>query len=372
MVVKKTAPRRQFLKTAGAAGIGAAAAVASPAIAQSSPEIKWRMALSWPKSLDTLYGACEVFSKRLAEMTDNKFQVQVFAGGELVPALQVLDAVQTGTVECGHTASYYYFGKDDAFVFGSELPFGMNSRQKIGWLMHGGGLELLNEFYSDYNCVWTPMGNTHCQMGGWFRKQIKTVDDLKGLKFRLGGFAGRIMQKVGAVPQQIAGGDIYPSLEKGTIDGAEWVGPYDDEKLGFYKVARFYHYPGWWETSSSSGLFINKEKFAALPKNYQAMVHAAAHEAGMWMQAKYDAQNPDALKRLVANGTVLTPFTPEVMDACWKAANTLYDEINAKNPKFKKIYDNYVAFRDNEYLWTQVTDYTMDSYMIRYRNMKKG
>ncbi|MDO9561063.1 MAG: ABC transporter substrate-binding protein, partial [Bradyrhizobium sp.] len=223
--------RRDFIKVTGAGVVGAAA-MAAPAIAQSTPEIKWRMAASWPKSLDTLFGGAEMMCKMVAEATDNKFQIQIFAAGEIVPGLQVLDAVQNGTVECGHTASYYYFGKDPTFTFGSAVPFGPNQRINQAWYMLGGGKELLNEFYKGFNVHSLLAGNTGCQMGGWFRKEIKTVEDLKGLKFRIGGFAGRVLQKLGAVPQQIAGGDIYPALEKGTIDGAEWVGPYDDEKLG--------------------------------------------------------------------------------------------------------------------------------------------
>jgi len=363
--------RRKFLKAGGAAGLGAAsAAVAAPAIAQSAPEVRWRQTTSWPKSLDTLYGGAEQIAARVAALTDNKFQIQTFAAGEIVPGLQVLDAVQNGTVECGHTALYYYFGKDDTFVFGSALPFGMNSRMQTAWLIHGGGLDLLNEFLKGYNSYLLPGGNTNAQMGGWFRKQIVKVDDMKGLKFRLGGFAGKIMQRVGVVPQQIAGGDIYPALEKGTIDGAEWVGPHDDEKLGFYKVAKFYHYPGWWEPSSTTGFIANLEKFNSLPKQYKEALTSACFETSNWVASKYDASNASALKRLASQGTVLQPFSPEVMDACYKAAQELYAEINAKNPAFKKIYDSYTAFMADGYLWHQVADYTMDSYMIRYRNQK--
>jgi TRAP-type mannitol/chloroaromatic compound transport system substrate-binding protein len=363
--------RRRFLKGAGLAAAGTATTIAAPAIAQSAPEVKWRMAASWPKSLDTLYGGADHICKRVAEMTDNKFQIQPFAAGELVPGLQVLDAVQTGTVECGHTAHYYYFGKDDAFIFGSVAPFTMNSRMQNAWLLHGGGLDLLNEFLKSYNMRSIPAGNTNAQMGGWFRKQIKTVDDLKGLKFRIAGFAGKVMQKLGVVPQQLAGGDIYPALEKGTIDGAEWVGPYDDEKLGFVKVAKFYHYPGWWEGNATISLIVNQDKWNALPKTYQEILTAASLETNTWMSTKYDAVNPAALKRLVGQGAVLTPFPPEVMDACYKAAQELYVEIGAKNPAFKKFFDSQSAFLDDGYLWTQVADYTFDSYMIRYRNAKK-
>jgi TRAP-type mannitol/chloroaromatic compound transport system substrate-binding protein len=363
--------RRKFIKGAAVGAVGTTA-LAAPAIAQAMPEVKWRQTTSWPKSLDTLYGAAEHLAKRVAELTDNKFQIQTFAGGEIVPALQVLDAVQNAQVECGHTALYYYFGKDDTFVFGSALPFGMSSRMQNAWLLHGGGQALLNEFFAKYNSHFIPAGNTSCQMGGWFRKEIAKSDDLKGLKFRLGGFAGKIMQRVGVVPQQIAGGDIYPALEKGTIDGAEWVGPHDDEKLGFYKVAKFYHYPGWWEPSSTIGFIANTTKWNELPKIYKEALTSACLEANVWAPAKYDALNPPALKRVIAGGAVLRPFSPEVMDTCYQAAQGLYKELSEKNPSFKKIYDSYTAFMADGYLWHQIADYTMDSYMIRYRNQQKG
>ena len=232
-----------------------------------------------PKGYDTIYGAAETFSRMVAEMTDNRFQVQSFAGGEIVPALQALDAVQNGTVEACHTAMYYYWGKDPTFAFGTAVPFGLNSRQEDAWMYHGGGIDLFNEFLKDYNVYGLPGGNTGCQMGGWFRKEIRTVADLNGLKFRIGGFAGAVLQKLGVVPQQIAGGDIYPALEKGTIDAAEWVGPYDDEKLGFNKVAPVYHYPGWWEGGAMLHFGFGVEKFNALPKNYKAILTAAAMAA---------------------------------------------------------------------------------------------
>ena len=359
--------RRKFIKGAAAGGVGATA-IAAPAIAQSTPEVKWRLTTSWPKSLDALHGGALRIGERVSELTDGKFQIQTFAAGELVPGLQVLDAVQNGTVECGHTAMYYYFGKDDTFVFASALPFGLNVRQHNAWLQEGGGMKLLNDFLKSYNVTMFPAGNSNCQMGGWFSKEIKTVDDLKGLKFRMGGFAGKIMQRLGVVPQQIAAGDIYPALEKGTIDGAEWIGPYDDEKLGFVKVAKFYHYPGWWEPSSTLGFIVNNDKFNELPKQYKEALASATAEINAWIGNKYDAINPGALKRLVAAGAVLKPFPPEVMDASWKASNDLYKEIGEKNLAFKKMYDSYVAFRSDAYLWTSVADFTMDSYMIRYRN----
>lgn len=357
--------RRKFLQ---AAGVGlAATAIAKPAIAQSTPEIKWRLTSSFPKSLDTLWGVAEVFSKAVAEATDNKFQIQAFAAGEIVPGLQAADAVSNGTVEMCHTASYYYFGKDPTFAFGTAVPFGLNSRMQNAWMFQGGGMELMNEFYKKFNIYGIPGGNTGCQMGGWFRKEINTPADLNGVKMRIGGFAGRVMAKLGVVPQQIAGGDIYPALEKGTLDACEWVGPYDDEKLGFYKVAPHYYYPGWWEGSAMLHNFINIEKWNQLPKGYQSVIRTAADMSYAWMQAKYDAANPPALKRLVAAGTKLHPFTPTVMDASYKAANELYAETSATNADFKKVYDAMVAFRSDQYLWWQIAEYSFDTFQIRAR-----
>ena len=298
---------KRFLKVTGIGAAGAAT-LAAPAIAQSMPEIKWRMTTSWPKSLDTLYGGAEMMAKVVAEATDNKFQIQTFAGGEIVPGLQVLDAVQNGTVEMGHTASYYYFGKDPTFTFGSSVPFGPNARLNQAWYMLGGGKELLNEFYKSYNVTSMLAGNTSCQMGGWFRKEINTVDDLKGLKFRIGGFAGRVMQKLGCVPQQLAGGDIYPALEKGTIDAAEWVGPYDDEKLGFNKVAPHYYYPGWWEGGPMLLAIVNLEKWNALPKYYQNILEQAGHSRQQLDDGEIRQVNPPALKKLLAGGAKLHAF----------------------------------------------------------------
>ena len=220
--------RRKFLRTAGVGGgaVAVAGTLAAPALAQSMPEVKWRLASSFPKSLDTIYGAGEFFAKRVAALTDNKFQIRVFAAGEIVPGLQVVDAVQNETVECGHTASYYYVGKDPTFAFDTAVPFGLNTRQHNAWVYNGGGLEMMREFYKEYNLTSFLMSNTGGQMGGWWRKEIKSPEDMKGVKMRIGGFAGQVMAKLGVVPQQLAGGDIYPALEKGTIDAAEWVGPF--------------------------------------------------------------------------------------------------------------------------------------------------
>jgi TRAP-type mannitol/chloroaromatic compound transport system substrate-binding protein len=362
--------RRSFLKKTAIAG-ASTAALAAPAIAQSQPEIKWRLTSSFPKSLDTIYGAAETFSKFVAEASDNKFQIQVFPAGELVPGLQAADAVSNATVEACHTASYYYWGKDPTFAVGTAIPFGLNPRQQNAWNYHGGGIDLLNEFYGGYNIHALPCGNTGAQMGGWFRKEINTVDNLNGLKMRIGGFGGSILAKLGVVPQQIAGGDIYPALEKGTIDATEWVGPYDDEKLGFNKVAPYYYYPGFWEGGAMLHLFFNKAKYEALPASYKALIAAAAEAANCDMLAKYDNNNPVAIRSLVAKGTQLRPFSQEILQAAFEAAASTYTDLSAKNPKWKKVYDSLAAFRKDSFLWVQIADLGFDSFMMNQQRAGK-
>ena len=294
--------RRAFAKVAVAS---AAAALAAPAVVSGQALVKWRLASSWPKSLDTIYGAADVIAKRVAVATAGRFQIRVFAPGEIVPAFQVADAVQQGTVECAHTASVFFFGKDPTFAFDGQIPFGMNSRQMTAWIYDGGGLKLLREFYRDYNIVNFPAGNTGTQMAGWFRKEFQTVEDIRGLKFRIGGFGGVLFVRLGVVPQNIPGGDIYPSLEKGTIDAAEFIGPYDDEKLGLHKVVKYYYYPSYWDPCGQITLYVNAKAWESLPKEYQAILEAACAEAHVDMQAKYDArpgrpQTPGRWRRAVA------------------------------------------------------------------------
>jgi len=357
--------RRKFLMALGAAA--ASTTIAKPAIAQSNPTIKWRLAASWPKSLDTIYGACETIPKYISEATDGKFQIQSFAAGEIVPALQVLDAVQSGTVEMGHTAMYYFIGKDPTWALFCATPFGLNARQQNAWYQDGEGTKLIDDFGTKFNVHCLSAGNTGCQMGGWFNKELKEPADLKGLKMRIGGWAGKTLGKLGVVAQQIAGGDIYPALEKGTVDAAEWVGPYDDEKLGFYKVVKFYYYPGWWEGGTTLHQLVNLAKWNELPKSYQAIVTAAAAYANVEVQARYDARNPQALKRLVAAGTQLRSFSQSILEACLKASNEVNAETSAVNADYKKVWDSIVPFRNDAYLWWQVAEYGYDSFMIRSR-----
>ena len=352
--------RRSLIKNAGIAGILAAGA--APAV-HAQAAIRWRIASSFPKSLDTLFGVADVFAKKVSNMTGGKFVITTHAAGELMPAFGVLDGVSNGTVEMAGTAPYYFFGKDPTYALDCAIPFGLNSRQMTAWMYEGNGLKLTREFYAKVGIVNFPMGNTGAQMGGWYRKEIKSVADLKGLKFRVGGFGGKVIERLGAVPQNIPGGEIYQALEKGTIDAAEWVGPYDDLKLGFNKVAPHYYYPGWWEGGPQLSLYVNQKAYDGLSGEYKAIIESASAYAHTDMQAKYDYRNSGALKTLVASGVKLHPFPKDVMLASFKSAMEVYAELNASNPAWKKIYDDYSTYRRDANLWFRFSEAAFDDFM---------
>ena len=353
--------RRSFVHGAGLAGVLAAGV--APAVVHAQAAIRWRLASSFPKSLDTIFGAAEIFAKHVGTMSGGKFQISVHAGGELMPPFGVVDGVQNATVELAHTAPYYFFGKDPTFALDCAIPFGLNSRQMTAWMYEGNGLKLTREFYAKFNIVNFPMGNTGAQMGGWYRKEIKSLADIKGLKMRIGGFGGAVLARVGGVPQNIPGGEIYQALEKGTIDAAEWVGPYDDQKLGFNKVAQNYYYPAWWEGGPQLSLYVNSKAFEGLSAEYKAMIETAAAFAHVEMQAKYDARNPTALKQLVGSGTKLFRFPKDVMEGAFKEAQALYSELSASNPSWKKIYEDFANFRRDQNLWFRFTEAGFDDFM---------
>jgi len=346
-----TVSRRNFARLAAAGSV----AVASPAIAQT-PTIKWRLTSSFPKSIEGLWGASPTVAKFVNEMSDGKFVIDTFAAGEIVPGLQVLDAVSNGTVECGHSYGGYYVGKNPTLIFDGSLPFGFTVRQHNAWYMFGDGKKLIDEVYDGMGVVSIPMGNTGGQTFGWFRKEIKTVADFQGVKMRVAGFGGRVLQKLGVVPQQIAGGDIYPALEKGTIDAAEWVGPHDDEKFGFHKVAKYMHIPGVLELCANTSLYVNKAEWAKLPVAYQSMLRAASTYALVEMLAGYDARNAKALARVVAQGAVLTVLPPDVLRALRTALEQVLDEEAAKSAQFKTVLENWRTFRAEQHRWFSIAD----------------
>ncbi len=353
--------RRSVIKNAGIAGVLAAGA--APAV-HAQAAVRWRLASSFPKSLDTIYGAAEVMSKAVKAMSGGKFEISVHAGGELVPPFGVVDGVQNGTVEMTHTVPYYFYGKNPAFALGSAIPFGLNARQMTAWMMHGNGRKLMNELYAGYGMVSYAGGNTGVQMGGWYRKQIKSIADFKGMKMRLGGgLVGEVMQELGAVPQSIPGGEVYTALEKGTIDAAEWVGPYDDQKLGFNKVAPFYYYPGWWEGGPEVDFFVNQKALDSLSPENKAILETACAMAATDMLAKYDAFNPKALKQLVAAKTKVLPFPQDVLEGSYNAAMKVFEANNAKSPEWKKIYADLRSFQRDQVLWFRFAEAKFDSFM---------
>ncbi|WP_421998043.1 TRAP transporter substrate-binding protein [Reyranella sp.] len=348
-----TVTRRQFAPAAASL----AALAASPAFGQQTNEVvKWRLTSSFPKSLDTLFGAAQTIARLTGEMTDGKFELRPFAAGELVPGLQVLDAVANATVECGHTYMGYYIGKNPAFIFDGSLPFGLTPRMQNAWMLFGDGRKLMDELYDGFGVVALPAGQTGGQMFGWFRKELKTPKDFEGLKIRTAGFGGKVMSKLGAVPQQIAGGDIYPALERGTIDACEWVGPYDDEKLGFNKVAQYYYAPGVMELEAVNQVLVNKAAWASLPPRYQAVLRYACNYAMTEMLASYDAKNAVAIAKLVAAGTKLSFLPDDIVKALRGALETVLDEEAANNAQFKKILENWRQFRAEQHRWFSIAD----------------
>jgi TRAP-type mannitol/chloroaromatic compound transport system substrate-binding protein len=353
--------RRKFLQGAGLTGILAAGT--APAIVRPQESVRWRLASSFPKSLDNLYAPAERFAKSVSDATGGRFQISVHASGEIVPPFGVADAVQNRTVECAHTAPYYFFGKDETFAFDCAIPFGMNSRQLTAWMYDGNGLELLREFYARYDIVNFPLGNTGAQMGGWFRNEIKSVADLKGLRFRVGGFGGRVLAKLGVISQNIPPSEVYSALERGTIDATEFVGPYDDLRLGLYRVAPYYYFPAWWEGSAQLSLYVGTQAWAALRPEYKAIVRAAASDAHVYMQARYDARNPAALKQLIAEGARLARLPRDVMDAAFKASREVYAELNESNPNWRKIYGDYSRFLAEQYEWEPIAEGSYNQYM---------
>lgn len=356
--------RRRFLGAAAGAG---AAAIAAPAVAQEAPRVNWRMPSSFPRSLDTVWGSAELITERVSALTDGRFSIRAFPAGEIVPPLQVLDAVRNGATECGHTAGFYYVGQEPALVFDTGVPFGLTPRQQAAWLRYGGGGPLMAELYARFDAIAIPCGNTGAQMGGWFRKPIRTVDDLKGLRIRTPGLLSMVYQKLGAIPQQIAGSDIYPSLEKGALDAVEFVGPYDDEKLGFAKVAQYYYGPGVMELGANLSLTVGRKAWDSLPPRYQAALQAACSEAAIDLLAKYDANNIGALRRLVAQGVKLQSWPVEVMNAMQKATGEVLREQAAAHPSFAKVLENWLAFRDGQILWSSVNDGAAERFLASTR-----
>ena len=344
--------RRTFLKTLGASAGTALVACGPPAADDAAAEgsasghrVTWRLTSSFPRSLDVIFGSAEHFAARVSQLTGGRFTIRVHPAGELVPGLQVMDAVQQGTVQAGHTASYYYLGKNPALAFDSGVPFGLTARQQNAWLQQGGGLAAVREVFAEFGIIQFPCGNTGTQFGGWFRKPINSVTDLRGLRMRMPGLGGEVMSRLGASVQVLAGGEIYPALERGAIDATEWVGPHDDERLGFQRIAKNYYYPGWHEPGNTLSLMVSQKAWDELPETYRFAVECAAAEQNAQMLERYDHANPIALEKLIAGGVQVRPFPDDVMQAAWRESNALLDEYAAKHAAFGKIHQSWKAYR---------------------------
>ena len=347
--------RRQFIRGAGAATVAAGAMIAAPAVA--APQFKWKMVTTWPKNFPGLGTGANRLAEMINAMSNGRIQVKVYGAGELVGALEIFDAVSRGTAEMGHGAAYYWKGKSTAAQFFASVPFGMTAQEMNSWLYHGGGMELWEEVYDKFGLVPGAAGNTGVRMGGWFNKEINSVDDLKGLKMRIPGLGGEVLKRAGGTPVLLPGGEIFSSLQSGTIDATEWVGPYNDMAFGLHKAAKYYYYPGWHEPGSTLECFINKEAFQALPEDLQVIVRSALRVANQDMLAEFTMKNNQALDQLVnKHGVELRNFPDDVL----LKLRTLSDEVVAeeaqKDEISRKVYESFTAFRDQVQQWTAVSE----------------
>ncbi|MFT5466636.1 MAG: TRAP-type mannitol/chloroaromatic compound transport system substrate-binding protein [Verrucomicrobiales bacterium] len=363
--------RRKLISSLGlGAGAGAGAMLSScggdeAGAGMSTKRVQWTLASSYPKSLDTIFGFAEQMANRVKEITGGRFTIDVYQAGEIMPGGEVFNAVQEKTVEIGHSAAYYYRSKHPAFAFETAVPFGLRARQQQAWLTYGGGLDLMNELLDDFNIRTLPGGNTGQQMGGWFRDEINSLEDLKGLKMRIPGMGGEIMSRLGATVQTIQSNEIYPALERGAIDAVEWVGPYDDQKLGFWQVAKHYYYPGWWEPGANLSIYVNQTAWADLPPSYQAVLEAACAESAAGMIASYDAKNPIALQELIAKGVKVHAFGDDIMQAAKRETELLHAELSEENAGYKKVYEQWKAFKDASDAWYGTAEQTFAEFDLR-------
>ena len=373
----KKIDRRKFVQKSlvGAAGTALLASCggssensgggSAPAV-HTGKKVRWRLVSSFPRSLDTIFGSCDVLAERVSAMTDGQFTIRVYPAGEIVPGLQVLDAVQQGTVQMGQTASYYFTGKNPALAFDTCFPFGLSARQQNAWLDEAGGRELVDELFSDFSILTLPSGNTGAQMGGWFKREIETLADLEGLRMRIPGIGGQVMNRLGVTVQVLAGGEIYPALERGAIDATEWSGPYDDEKLGFHKIAKLYYYPGWWEPGPSLSFYVQRQAWDELPTIYREVLRSAAKDSARTMQTRYDAKNPAALDRLLAEGVSLKPFSKEIMEASRTESSAYLEELASEFPSFRKIHEPWKKFRKDSFRWFNTAEQAYSSFSFSH------
>jgi TRAP-type mannitol/chloroaromatic compound transport system substrate-binding protein len=343
--------RRELLKTLGAGtalslGLGACSRSESPvAAAAAGPALKWKMVTTWPSNFPGLGTGASHLAALIGQMSGGRLEVKVFGAGELVPALEVFDAVASGTAELGHGAAYYWKGKSEAAQFFGAVPFGMNAQEVNGWLYSGGGIELWQELFAPFGVRPEPAGNTGVQLGGWFRKEIRSIADLKGLKMRIPGLGAEVLKRAGGTPVNLPGGEIFTALQTGAIDATEWVGPYNDLAFGLHTVAKHCYYPGWQEPGSVLECLINQRAYDALPDDLKAVVSGACRIVNNDMLAEYTARNPVALKSLIEeHGVSVKPFPADVLATLKRHSEDVVAEMAAKDALAKRIYDSYTAF----------------------------
>ncbi len=355
-------PQGKLLRIAPDSALGQTAADApsdstsSDSTSDPASTVRWRIATSYPKLLDLLFGAVELFCQRVSELTDGRFVITPYPAGDIVPALEVLDAVSQGTVECGHTFSTYYIEQSPALAFSAGVPFGFTAQQQSAWLYEGGGLEAIRRVYQRFNVINFPAGNTGAQMGGWFQREIQRTSDLKGLKMRIPGLAGQIMSRLGAEIKMLAADEIVQAFAQGEVEAVELTGPYDDSKLGLHKAARFYYYPAWWQPSESLDVIINLEQWNQLSPQFQKVIEIAAIEANILTLAKYNAGNTKMLQRLKAEGVQLKSLNTEILEAAEQATFAVYEDIASRDPEFSQVYQPWKTFRDRIYQWHRINE----------------
>lgn len=352
--------RRHFLKASALAG---AASLSAPALAQTRASIRWRCASGFTEQLETLYGAAVTICDAVSAATDGRFVIEMVEPVGGATGLGPLDALSAGDVDLLHTAPHYFAERDPAFAFGSGLPFGLNQRLTDAWLTEGGGLDLLNRFLAGFNVVAIPAGNTGAQMGGWFNKEINTLDDLRGVRFRIGGFASEILRGFDVQPVALAPEQIVAAFEADEIDAAEFAGPADDVALGLQQVARYLYYPGWWEGGVSLMSMINRDSFDALEPSDQAVIRHACALANVATMARYDSRNPPVLAELEAAGTIVRPYSYDILEACFVAAEQTYRDIAAGNAPFAEMLESYMEYRRAGYAWFRRSEYAYDTFL---------
>ncbi|MDH3709823.1 MAG: TRAP transporter substrate-binding protein DctP [Cyclobacteriaceae bacterium] len=359
--------RRNFIKksaaTAITAGLAGSCALPEEKSAVETPYInfnntyEWKITTTWPPNFPVTGEGCNYFAQWIEEMSGGRMKIRVYGGGELVPPLESFEAVSNGAIEMGHGAAYYWAGKAPASQFFAAVPFGMNYQQMNAWIVAGGGRQLWEELYDRFDLMPMICGNTGVQMGGWYNKEINSIDDLKGLKMRMPGLGGKVLARAGGTALLVAGGEIYTNLERGVIDATEWIGPYHDYKMGFHRVAKYYYYPGWHEPGPVLELIVNKSKFLKLPSDLQTIIRTAALRSNVWMGAEFDAQNFIYLDKIMEEGNVdIRPFPIEVLEKLRQYTDEVIQELVEQDADSKKVYQAYNAFRNGLNRWSAISE----------------